>query len=189
MQNLQHSLMTITPLLDEFFLSYGYSASDKEKAVYVEWAKYLTEEELRFTLNTDNHYKSSTGQRIRPNLGTLKDIVSDMRTDRYDRRRMEDTSLLDDEECWYCTEGFVIDVFEDQGNWFKRCIGRCTCAKGDNTGYLAKKRPAEPSKRLQDYAREHSLSCAVAADVMTVEKNRDPEVLYEPDLDSVKIPF
>lgn len=207
--SLQNSLLTINSLLGEFFLSYGYNASDKEKAVYVEWAKYLTEEELKYALDTNNHFKSSSGQRMRPNLGTLKDIVFEYRSSRGDFRRipLPDTSLPEEENgCPYCVDSKVYDFIEtSKGGWTVDFVGTCTCDGGDA---MPRQEVIDAAERIGVHVVElmgqtmiKYLGFRLVDKVTPVDlpkiianwvKDNPPgegKVLYEPDLEDVKIPF
>jgi len=128
---------------------------------------------LAKVLDSSNHPTSDAGRKIRPNIATLKVLLGQFIVDRAEEKRRESMSILDDEDCFYCTCGHILGIQERNGLWSTLTIGRCECRRGDDTGHLAYRKPTKPSKEIQEYARESGLSCPLAADKMIYERNQE----------------
>ena len=170
-QTLKHSGMLITELLDAHWANYGYVPKENEKKAHIEWAKGLDEADFRHALDPESHRIDSGGQRKRPNLATLRDIVRNRRLERSKIHIAEDQSILG-KDCWYCSNGYVLTIYEQGGIWYSRILGRCKCSQGDKTGPLSKRRPVDPSVEIQDYARENEINCHDAVENMKYERNK-----------------
>ncbi len=129
---------------------------------------------LAKVLDSSNHAMSDTGRKIRPNIATLRVLLGQYINERAEQKRLETMSgVTPDEYCFYCTAGYVLGIQQRMGLWGSTLtIGRCECKQGNETGYMAHRKPVKPPQEIQDYAREHSMDCPWAADRMVYERTQ-----------------
>ena len=153
-------------LVNQHFLNYKpYRPDDEEMEAMHKWGDGLDEDILERVLDVESHPKSPNGHRVRPNFGDLKAMANDIRRDRGDFRKQEDQSLLDDEECFYCSGGFISVVVTRDRWWYVAVAGRCGhCqAMGGSRGSSSYK-VLEPQDRIIELARQWKVTCPEAAD-------------------------
>lgn len=121
-------------MLKKHFNAYEDKINDESMDEHRRWARSLTEEELKFALNQENHPLYG-GRRPRPKLPTLKHLVFVYR----DQKPAFKPPLIKDRGyvgitskpyCRYCTDGDVWDIINEDME--VRMIGRCKhCSGGD----------------------------------------------------------
>ncbi|HEA68310.1 MAG TPA: hypothetical protein ENI07_16045 [Desulfobacterales bacterium] len=147
--------------LDDFYMNYGYSPSGPERQATLYWAEGINDI-LSEVLDTKGHPQQSNGQRIRPNLATLKDIAREIK---YLRGDLEKQAAIGD--CFYCEGGRVYDVDKRLNIWYAVLIGKCDHCR-ENPGFPNLKN-AEAS--VVTSAREWGLTCLEAVDKIVHDHN------------------
>ncbi len=161
-------------LIDKFCLDYGWIPNEGEVEHLEKFCDSITSTAiLRKTLDPSNHPKTETGRVFRPNVATLRSVAEAFINERAAYKRQEAMSSVSPaEDCFYCTAGHVLGIQERMELWSTFVAGRCECKQGDDTGYLARRRPVRPTLEIQGYARDSGLNCPLAADKMVYERNR-----------------
>lgn len=148
--------------LDTFFANYGYKPSTSELNYMMDWAESLDLELLEKVLDTKGHPQQTNGQRIRPNLATLKDFVSEIKYMRGDLDRQANIG-----DCFYCEGGKVYDIDKRLEMWYAVLIGKCDHCR-ENPGYPNLK---SVESSVITSAREWGLTCLEAVDKVVHEHN------------------
>lgn len=166
-------------LIDKYCFDYSWSPKKEEISHFTKFCDNIKSIEiLKKTLDPANHPKTETGRVFRPNVATLWPIAQGFINEKAAGKRREAMSNVSpDEQCFYCNFGHVMGIQERVGLWSTYVAGRCECAQGDDTGYLAQRRPVKPTPEIQDYARahstvEHPIDCPAAADSIVCERNQ-----------------
>ncbi len=161
-------------LIEKFCFDYGWSPKTGEMTHFNKFCNDIKSLDiLRKTLDMRNHPKTETGRVFRPNVATLQSVAEGFINERAAYKRQEAMSgISPDEECWYCTAGYVLGIQERTGLWSTYTAGRCDCSQGDEIEHMSKWRPTRPTQEIQDYAKDSGLNCPLAADKVVYERNR-----------------
>ena len=168
-------------MIGAFCTDYAFRPNDNEMKAMVGWAITIEEDMLKRVLDPEGHPTSPGGRRQRPNLADLKIMANDIRRERGDFRRQENQSLLDNEECFYCSNGFVIVVDTRHLLWGSGVIGRCGHCQSGNKGSSWLK-VVEPQARIIELAREWKIPCHEAVDRVVENRRKTIQPPVEGDL-------
>ena len=154
-------------MMDKFCIEYGWIPKAPEMEHFRQFCDEIKFDEiLKKVLEPENHPKTESGRVLRPNIATLRYLSQQFIQEAAQTRQRDEMATVEGDECFYCTAGYVMEIYESKGVSFSRVKGRCRCRRGDYTGPLSKRTPVEPSQEVQDYARKEKMICARVVDEM-----------------------
>ena len=150
MASMRYRGLSLNEHLKTFFANYGYSPSEKENSLHVEWARNLDEDLLIKVLDPGSHNVSKSGQVMKPNLATLKYLSKNLTAT--DPQFYQRISYAEPEPvgCLYCVDGIVHDLRCVDTIWNDVEIGSCVECSGGTE---------KPIKEICELAERNHIAC------------------------------
>ena len=165
--------MSFSSLVNDMWDMYGYKPSEREKILTFKWAEDLQHQSvgvLERVLDSAEHPRQQSGQRMRPNLATLQDIARRV-MDQDNERRSTNMSEAEHFDCGYCDgTGLTIGYWEQESHWYTGVRGRCSCKAGHKFPRL---KFEKTQTDVLEYARKVDVHCDIAAYHIARFKNAD----------------